>query len=73
MAVAKIANQQFEPAVPLDKLRRVDPDTGLWPALQQMDRDGVNQLPVMSANKVVGMLRREDVITFLRTVEELGA
>jgi len=37
-----------------------------------MDRDGVNQLPVMTDGQVVGMLSREDVITFLRTLQELG-
>jgi Zn-dependent protease len=58
--------------IPLEQLKRTDPDTGLWTALQQMDRDGVNQLPVMSGSQVVGMLSREDVITFLRTVQELG-
>ena len=58
--------------LPLDKLMRISPDKELWTALQQMDRDGVNQLPVMSDNQVVGMLSREDVITFLRTVQELG-
>jgi hypothetical protein len=41
--------------------------------LQQMDRDGVNQLPVITDSRVVGMLSREDIITFLRTVQELGA
>ena len=59
--------------LPLDKLMRISPDKELWTALQQMDRDGVNQLPVMTENEVVGMLSREDVITFLRTVQELGA
>jgi Zn-dependent protease len=57
--------------LPLDKLMRISPDKELWTALQQMDRDGVNQLPVMTDNQVVGMLSREDVITFLRTVQEL--
>jgi signal-transduction protein with cAMP-binding, CBS, and nucleotidyltransferase domain len=38
-----------------------------------MDRDGVNQLPVMTDGRMVGMLSREDVITFLRTLEELSA
>ena len=59
--------------LPLDKLMRISPDKELWAALQQMDRDGVNQLPVMTDSRVVGMLSREDVITFLRTVQELGA
>ncbi len=59
--------------LPLEGLKRIGPDTELWTALQEMDRDGVNQLPVMTDSRVVGMLSREDVITFLRTVQELGA
>jgi Zn-dependent protease len=59
--------------LPLDKLMRISPDIELWTALKQMDRDGVNQLPVMVAGRVVGMLSREDVITFLRTERELAA
>ena len=59
--------------LPLADLKRIRPDAGLWNALQLMDRDGVNQLPVMTDSKVVGMLSREDVIAFLRTLQELGA
>lgn len=58
--------------VPLEQMRRLSPETGLWSALQQMDRDGVNQLPVMTDHRVLGMLGREDVITYLRTLQELG-
>jgi Zn-dependent protease/CBS domain-containing protein len=58
--------------LPLDALKRLREDTELWTALQLMDRDGVNQLPVMNDGHVVGMLSREDVITYLRTVQELG-
>jgi len=58
--------------LPLEQLKRIDPDTELWAALQKMDRDGVNQLPVTQDHHVIGMLSREDVITFLRTVQELG-
>jgi CBS domain-containing protein len=56
----------------LEQLKRLEPDTELWAALQKMDRDGVNQLPVTRDHRVVGMLSREDVITFLRTLQELG-
>jgi Zn-dependent protease/CBS domain-containing protein len=59
--------------LPLEQLKRTGPDTPLWTALEQMDRDGVNQLPVTRDNHVVGMLSREGVITFLRTLQELGA
>jgi Zn-dependent protease/CBS domain-containing protein len=59
--------------LPLGELKRISPDTELWTALQLMDRNGVNQLPVMTDSKVVGMLSRDDVLSFLRTVQELGA
>jgi len=58
--------------LPLEELKRTSANAELWTALQQMDRDGVNQLPVMTGNQVAGMLSREDVITFLRTMQELG-
>ena len=59
--------------LPLEKMKWISPDKELWTALEQMDRDGVNQLPVMTNGRMVGMLSREDVITFLRTLQELGS
>jgi Zn-dependent protease len=56
--------------LPLEQSIRVNSDTELWSALQQMDRDGVNQLPVTRDGRIVGMLRREDVITFLKSLME---
>lgn len=61
-----------EVMLPFEKLICVAPDTELWPALQQMDRNGVNQMPVVRDRRVVGMLSREDAITFLRTLQEVG-
>ena len=58
--------------LPLEQLKCTSPDAELWAALQQMDRDGVNQLPVTRDSRIIGMLSREDVITFLRTLQELG-
>ena len=60
-----------EVMLPLEQSKRIDPDTELSAALQEMDRDGVNQLPVTRDRDVIGMLSREDVITYLRTLEEL--
>jgi CBS domain-containing protein len=37
-----------------------------------MDRDGVNQLPVMTEGRIEGMLTREDIISFLRKSREPG-
>jgi Zn-dependent protease/CBS domain-containing protein len=58
--------------IPIEQAKRVRPNTELWAALEDMDRDGVNQLPVMVDGQIQGMLSREDVITFLRTLQELG-
>lgn len=61
-----------EVMLPFEQLKCIDPDAELWFALQSMDRNGVNQMPVVRAQQVVGMLSREDAITFLRTLQELG-
>jgi Zn-dependent protease len=58
--------------IPIDNLRSVHPDDPLWSAFRLMDREGVNQLPVIRNGQVVGILTREDVITFLGTLKELG-
>jgi CBS domain-containing protein len=58
--------------IPIEQTKRVQPDAELWTALEEMDRDGVNQLPVMAHGHIQGMLSREDVITFLRTLQEVG-
>jgi Zn-dependent protease len=55
-----------EVMIPIDQVKRVLPDLGLWSALAEMDSDGVNQLPVMVDNRCLGMLSREDVIGFMR-------
>jgi Zn-dependent protease len=57
--------------LPIEQSKCIDPDSELWVALQKMDRGGVNQLPVTHNHRVIGMLSREDVITFLRTLQEL--
>ena len=58
--------------LPLEQLKSIDSDNELWAALQKLDRNRVNQLPVTRDHHVVGMLSREDVISFSRTLQELG-
>lgn len=50
---------------PLPDLRIVSPETPLWDALRNMTADGVNQLPVLSDGQLVGMVSRENLISFL--------
>ncbi|MBN1317968.1 MAG: site-2 protease family protein [Anaerolineales bacterium] len=58
--------------IPIDQVKQVGPALELWPTLEQMDRDGVNQLPVIVEGRCQGMISREDIVSFLRTRRELG-
>lgn len=58
--------------IPSEQMKRIQPDSELWAALEEMDRDGVSQLPVMVDGQVQGMLRRDDVISVLRTLTQFS-
>lgn len=47
--------------IPLAQLKCVKPDTDLLTALDEMDRDQVSQLPVMSDQRIQGTLTREGI------------
>jgi CBS domain-containing protein len=57
--------------IPVAEMKWIRPDADLVDALGEMDRDGVNQLPVMTAEQIQGVLGRDDVINFLRTISEI--
>jgi len=52
--------------MPLEDAESVSPETDLEEAMRHMASDGVNQLPVLRDGKLVGMLTREDLVTFIR-------
>lgn len=58
--------------IPVGQMKRIRPDAELVDALGEMDRDGVNQLPVMVGDQIQGVLGRDDVISMLRTLTEFG-
>ena len=58
--------------IPVDQMKRVRPETELVDALGDMDRDGVNQLPVMLNDQLQGVLGRDDVISLLRNLGEFN-
>jgi Zn-dependent protease/CBS domain-containing protein len=62
-----------EAMVPLAQVKRVTPDAEVWDALAEMDRDGVNQLPVTTDGHVVGMLSRGDIVSYLHKLRAWGA
>jgi len=58
--------------IPFEKMKWIAPEAELSDALGEMDRDGVNQLPVMVGDQIQGVLGRDDVISFLRTLNEFN-
>jgi Zn-dependent protease/predicted transcriptional regulator len=58
--------------IPTSQWKQIRLDTEIWEAMEEMDRDGVNQLPVMTDGKIEGMLTREDIISYLKNLRELG-
>ncbi|HZP34509.1 MAG TPA: site-2 protease family protein [Candidatus Acidoferrales bacterium] len=58
--------------VPLQRMATIKPDALLWSALEKMGRDGVNQLPVVDGNGIVGVLSRDDVMHYLGVLQAIG-
>ena len=58
--------------IPTSQIKQIGPNTELWEAIEEMDRDGVNQLPVMLDGQIQGMLTREDVISYIRQMPTTG-
>jgi Zn-dependent protease len=59
--------------VPIEKTLRIAPDEQLWGAMKELTQDGVEQMPVMTDGHLQGMLSREDIISYLRSLQEFGS
>ncbi|MGD8603014.1 MAG: site-2 protease family protein [Anaerolineales bacterium] len=58
--------------IPLADLEKIKPEESLADAVKRMDQEGVNQLPVMADDHIVGLLTRESIVTYLRNLQSLG-
>lgn len=56
----------------LHELRSVSPETPVVEALQTMGREDLNQLPVMTAGRMQGILSRSHIVHALQTRSELS-
>lgn len=61
-----------EVMTPMDKLKTVRPDEDLSSAMQLLTEEDVNQLPVVENNRIIGMVGRDNLLSFVRTRAELG-
>jgi Zn-dependent protease len=57
--------------VPLEKSSKLDSSSELWTAMEKMTRDGIDEMPVMQGNTVVGMLSMADIVKYLQTMQQL--
>jgi CBS domain-containing protein len=64
--------QVKEVMTPIDKLPVAYPGQDALSILEQMDESSTNRVSVVSEGRVVGLIDRDDLITFLRTRSELG-
>ena len=56
---------------PMDKVKKIGPKVGLERALDEMGKDGVNQMPVMQDGQIEGMLSRQDIIDYLKLLKNI--
>jgi Zn-dependent protease len=56
--------------IPASQMHQAYLGEELWEALKIMDQDGVNQVPVLEEGHISGVLSRDGVISFLRTLQE---
>jgi Zn-dependent protease len=76
--IAKIPEQKWrfttaeQAMVPLNRLEWVEPDDELLKALRLMDSKNVAQLPVLLDGELIGILSREQIISYIRARAELG-
>jgi Zn-dependent protease/CBS domain-containing protein len=52
---------------PFETLRWVEPNTDLGRVLEVMETDDVNQVPVVSDGRLLGVVRRDNLLRFIRT------
>ena len=64
--------QVKEIMTPVDKLKVAHPDQDALSVLEQMEENDINQIPVVSGDRVIGLIARDNLIRFLRTRSELG-
>jgi len=57
---------------PVDKLKVAYPEQEAIGILEQMGESDINQMPVVTGGRVIGLITRDNLIRFLRVRSELG-
>jgi len=76
--VKKIPREQWHTTpvrdimVPKDQLENVSPRDDASVALEKLTAKSIHQVPVMEENRVMGILRRNDILSYLQLHTDLG-
>ncbi len=57
--------------IPAERLKVASPDQDILSIVEQMDANEINQMPVASEGRVIGLVTRDSLLRFLRTRTEL--
>jgi CBS domain-containing protein len=58
--------------VPANRLKVASPDLDGLSVVERMDENEINQMPVVSEGRVIGLVTRDNLLRFFRTRAELG-
>jgi Zn-dependent protease/CBS domain-containing protein len=58
--------------LPLDQLKLAHPQQDALSLVEKMEENELNQMPVVSEGKIIGLISRDSLIRFLRARSELG-
>jgi Zn-dependent protease/predicted transcriptional regulator len=58
--------------LPAERLKAVSPDQDGLSVVEQMDENELNQMPVASEGRIIGLVTRDNLLRFLRARTELG-
>lgn len=61
-----------EVMIPLDKTKAVKPSDPLFSIFETMTREDISQLPVIQNGELVGIIGKDNILNFIRTLSELG-
>ena len=64
--------QVKEIMTPINKLKVANPEQDALSVLEQMNEDDINQMPVVSEGRVIGLIARDNLIRLLRIRSESG-
>ncbi len=59
--------------IPADKLNSTPATAEAWPTIENMERNGINQLPVVDHGKLIGIFSRDDLVHYLGIMQSLHA